>query len=341
MPRVNIPQDQYFDRNGNPLDGGKLYSRETDGTTAKPLYPTQADLEAGTNALANPVVLDSEGRPPNMFGSGDFWFNLTDKNDVQIPEWPKSPVEIGNNVNSPNLFSGLRISNNSTDADHDIDIATGSMVDSTGNTRMNLNSALTKQIDATWVAGDDAGGMASGATLAASSWYHMFLVLVNDAVDVMFDTSITCANGVANNAVTAYGYINSVRTNTSTNIEKFKNLGNHVWYDEMKVGVNQSNPGSSAVLVEFKLPSDIETIGKFAIKAEQGASGMGDILVRTPGGTDQAPDTLSCDIRGDTSTNESLNKDVITDTSSQIEYRCSTGTDGTLVICALGWEIIR
>ena len=46
---------------------------------------------------------------------------------------------------------------NGTDTDHDIDFAAGFILDSTGAKTL-AGSALTKQIDATWAAGDAAGG---------------------------------------------------------------------------------------------------------------------------------------------------------------------------------------
>ena len=227
MPRIVPPIGQYFDRNGNPLAGGLLYTRETDGVTNKATYPTEADYLASTNANSNPIELDDEGRQPPMFGGGDYWLNLEDSDNVQIPEWPKSPVSVDAVINVPNMFYGLTLSNG-TDADHDIDIAAGACMDTTAAVRINLTTAFTKQIDATWAAGDDVGGLASGATLTTNAMYHLFAVVVGGVADVMFDTSITCANGVANNAVTSYQYINSVRTDASSNILPFINKGNYM-----------------------------------------------------------------------------------------------------------------
>ena len=149
MPRITTPGRQHLDRNGNPLSLGLLYTRETDGITAKATYPTEADQIAGTNPNANPVVLDEEGREPELWGSGDYWMNLTDADDVQIPTWPKSPVSVDATINTPDLFYGLTLSNGS-DADHDIDIAAGACMDSTAAVRISLSTAFTKQIDATW-----------------------------------------------------------------------------------------------------------------------------------------------------------------------------------------------
>ena len=79
---------QFFDNNGNPLTGGKLYTYEAGTTTPEPTYTTSA----GNVAHANPVVFDAAGRVP---GSSEIWltdnqaykFVLKDSNDVLIATW--------------------------------------------------------------------------------------------------------------------------------------------------------------------------------------------------------------------------------------------------------------
>lgn len=56
------PGVQLCDANGDPLNGGKVYVYQAGTTTDDSSYPTYADALAGTNANANPVVLDSAGR---------------------------------------------------------------------------------------------------------------------------------------------------------------------------------------------------------------------------------------------------------------------------------------
>lgn len=56
------PGVQLCDDNGDPLNGGKVYVYVAGTTTADSSYPTYSDALAGTNANANPVVLDSAGR---------------------------------------------------------------------------------------------------------------------------------------------------------------------------------------------------------------------------------------------------------------------------------------
>lgn len=56
---------QFFDNNGIPLAGGKLYTYAAGTTTPLASYTTSA----GTIAHANPIVLDSGGRVPG----GEIW----------------------------------------------------------------------------------------------------------------------------------------------------------------------------------------------------------------------------------------------------------------------------
>jgi hypothetical protein len=59
---------QFFDNNGNPLSGGKLYSYTAGTTTPAATYTSSS----GVTAHTNPIVLDSGGRVPG----GEIW--LTD-----------------------------------------------------------------------------------------------------------------------------------------------------------------------------------------------------------------------------------------------------------------------
>jgi hypothetical protein len=76
---------QFFDNNGVPLSGGKLYTYEAGTTTPEPTYTTSS----GGTANTNPIVLDSAGRVP---GSSEVWltngqsykFVLKTSTDVQL-----------------------------------------------------------------------------------------------------------------------------------------------------------------------------------------------------------------------------------------------------------------
>ena len=75
---------QFFDNNGNPLSGGKLFTYAAGTTTNQATYTSSS----GNTAHTNPIVLDSAGRVPG----GEVWlangqsykFLLKTSTDVQL-----------------------------------------------------------------------------------------------------------------------------------------------------------------------------------------------------------------------------------------------------------------
>jgi len=81
MARLINAFEQFFDPAGDPLISGKLYFYESGSSTV--LKNTYADVNE-TIANSNPVILNGDGRCPNVFGSGSYRVILTDSDDVQI-----------------------------------------------------------------------------------------------------------------------------------------------------------------------------------------------------------------------------------------------------------------
>ena len=92
MPTVNLSAlagagQQFFDNNGNPLSGGKLYSYEAGTTTPQATYTSVS----GATAHTNPIILDSAGR----VATGEIWvtagqnykFVLKTSAEVTIATW--------------------------------------------------------------------------------------------------------------------------------------------------------------------------------------------------------------------------------------------------------------
>lgn len=73
-------KQQFFDANGNPLVGGKLYSYIAGTTTPVVTY---VDSE-GVTTNTNPIILDSRGEANVWLGTGSFKFKLTSATDVEI-----------------------------------------------------------------------------------------------------------------------------------------------------------------------------------------------------------------------------------------------------------------
>lgn len=84
---MNLPPlfpPQFFDSNGDPLAGGKLYTYVSGTTTPQATYTSQA----GGSANANPIILDSAGRcdlwlDPDL----EYTFVLRTSADVLVDTW--------------------------------------------------------------------------------------------------------------------------------------------------------------------------------------------------------------------------------------------------------------
>lgn len=74
------PKLQFFDANGNPLAGGKLYTYAAGTTTPLATYTDQS----GSTPNTNPVILDSRGEAAIWLGVASYKLKLTTATDVEI-----------------------------------------------------------------------------------------------------------------------------------------------------------------------------------------------------------------------------------------------------------------
>lgn len=238
------------------------------------------------------------------------------------------------------LIEGLALSNNSTDANNDIDIAAGKAVDSTGAYFLELTSGITKQLDAAWAAGTDAGGLFSG-TKASDTWYHAFLIRKDSdgSIDAGFDTSIAAAN--IPSGYTAYRMIGSILTDSSGNILGFTQKEDEFYWDTVIMDVKSINAGTSAVTRTLSTPLGIQTrpiaqIGYYDASVGQ----LVETMVTNPDETDTAPaaDLWTNMLGGTAGVASSSQINVLTNTSSQIRTRQrTTSSTGTLWIMTKGF----
>jgi len=158
-----------------------------------------------------------------------------------------------------NYLSGMNLSNGS-DSDHDINITSGGARNSTDASSLTLSSTFVKQIDATWANGSAAGGLASGVSLSANTWYHVHTIAVTAGTDVGFDTSPVAANLIANNDASAYRRIGAVYTDSSSNIRGFKQKGDKFLYDQPILSYTSINIGAgSRTTLTLNSPVSVST----------------------------------------------------------------------------------
>lgn len=84
-----LPKMQFFDANGDPLVGGKLYSYAAGTTTPLATYTSSSGAVSNTN----PVILDSRGEANVWLALTPYKFKLTTASDVEI--WTVDNVSSG------------------------------------------------------------------------------------------------------------------------------------------------------------------------------------------------------------------------------------------------------
>jgi hypothetical protein len=94
---------QFFDNNGAPLSGGKIYTYEAGTTTPLASYTSSS----GSTAHANPIILNSAGRVPS---GGEIWialrlykFVLKTSSEVTIASYDN----VGSNFNATAIIANF------------------------------------------------------------------------------------------------------------------------------------------------------------------------------------------------------------------------------------------
>lgn len=226
-----------------------------------------------------------------------------------------------------------------------VTVQSGACTDSGNALLMTLSTALAKEISATWEAGDG-GGLAGGLTLQTNTTYHVFVVVIAGEVDAMFDTSVVCANGVANNGVTHYRRIASVKTIGIAAIRAYTQRGNYFWWDSPAEDLDStiSGFGTSAQLIPMTVPEGIKVQAQYILTLGT-LSGAPDLyaLVTDPAQTATAPSSSVWSMRvfDQTADPQSFCCAFTTRTNTDGEIRVQlTGTAGnseSIFIYTLGW----
>lgn len=157
--------------------------------------------------------------------------------DLQENDVPPS-IDLPTGVVMEGNIAGLFTTHNTTDSDHDIDISAGACLDSTGAIAGQNASSMTKQIDADWAAGNDAGGLLDNATeggadVAANTMYYLY-ALIRDADGVIDFGWVAKARDIDDYLPTGYSYYRLLRhywTDSSSNLVNSVMSGDTIYFD--------------------------------------------------------------------------------------------------------------
>ncbi len=233
------------------------------------------------------------------------------------------------------------LSNNGSDADHDIDIAAGVVWDDSNTTQIDLG-ALTKQLDATFAEGTNAGGFASGESLPTSGTIHLWAIAKADGTADVFsnDNATSGLSPTLPSGFTLKRRIGSLLTDGSANIVGFLQNGRFFARESQVNLYNVSLGTTGAANVSAGTPSGLKFEARFnaAIRLSGNAC---QLLYSDPDTTDVAPSTTIFSIYGQQSASGANGhgdgeQNCFTNTSGQVRRR---GTN-TLITCAasaVGW----
>lgn len=243
---------------------------------------------------------------------------------------------------------GCKLSNNVTDATNDIDIAVceaangrDSDADNLWDQRVTLRAgAMTKQLDATWVAGSGQGCRNPSESLANGTW-HIFIFRTATGGHDYYCSQFTNVSSPSGNA-SEVRRIGSILREAGA-IVAFSQDGDRFYRVTAVRDVNVTNPGTAAALRTLSVPSGIKVEVFGMIQFNSGTDGTFELIYlsspdqsdqTTAGGQPIAQTGASNNFVGWT------NFQLRTDTQSQIRTRITSGTsDGgtTLVIFTMGW----
>lgn len=236
-------------------------------------------------------------------------------------------------------LGGLTMSNDETNPNTVIDTAAGvADSDDVAATMMSL-SAFVKNANAAWAVGSGNGCLDSGSALAASTWYHLFVIARTDTgiVDELCSTSATSPTLPA-------GYskkrrIGSFKTDGSTHILGFSQVGDKFMWATPVQDVNLTIPDTDGHLVSLSVPSGV--ICDALLTGHYATSGSGSpiLYLSSPQQTDLpaggAGGGYTAQINGTNLT--SFQVAITTNTSQQVRYRAQDATSTTLLMWTNGW----
>jgi len=256
----------------------------------------------------------------------------------------------GTSLGYTHNLNGFSLKNNATFPNTHIDIGAGIASTSTLIRYSKSVDTKVKRIDQTFLAGSGNGGRAPGVSLSANTWYHVFSIM-NDTTlvnDVVFDTSVTCAN--IPTGYDSYARVGSFKTDGSSFIKTFifsEINGVRAFRWKTPVLDNSSTVSATAANITLSVPNDLECIADFNVSLKVEEVGDKEVIVYISNSNldDLAPSSTVAplgQVRGVYSKTNTYavspvsNMQLNTDSSGQIRVRASD-TGGTLYVATLGW----
>lgn len=308
-------------------------------------------ISGGTIKKLDASKAEVEVEASDMLVNGFYNFKRNVANDAWIllnPE--KAYYNLTNSTAATESVAGIAILPkqitiaNGTDADHDLNFGAFNAQADDGSLVFSV-SALTKQIDATWAAGNDQGGLDTG-TVANSIPYYIFAIynpstLVSDILFSASKTSPTLPSGF-----TKKEYKGACHTDGSANIRNglyiMFNGGYEFFYKERVASFSSNTIYAAGTLITLEAPANsISNIS--ANYRDLNNSSTFYILIKSNSET-TSPSLSLCDMHTNSSGNVSdivgsISKYILSDDNSQITIISSINrTTRGVKLATIGWK---
>jgi len=228
------------------------------------------------------------------------------------------------------FLGGLTLSNDTTSPNTVIDISTGACAADDASLVMSL-PAFTKSLASAWAAGSGNGGLDSG-TVAASSWYHVFVIERTDTgvTDVLLSLSATAPTLPA--SYTKKHRIGSIKTDASAHILAFSQNGDEFLWVAAVGDVNVSNLGTTATLFTLSVPTGLKVNALYRFASTSAT----DILINSPDENSVAQNIPPGNITANNAVSSGSGGNTRTNISSQVRAVSNTSSI-TFQLATYGW----
>ncbi len=231
------------------------------------------------------------------------------------------------------LPSPITIANNVTDASNDIDFSAGVFQFSDGSGQA-VATALTKRLDASWVAGTNQGGLDTGSK-ANSTWYHCYAIYNPTTLvsDFIFSTGATTPTALPS-GFTKYKWVGAIFNHSGNIINPFIQDGKKITYSPVLIYDSTAIP-TTPTNIACLTPYGIRVNGLFTTLFDTSAIVLTNLIY-----TDPVKTSFSRIVAYGTPYNGGGNFEAFTNLTSYISLSKSDGN--SLDYCKVysyGWEI--
>jgi len=307
-------------------------SDDTD-ITAKGITLSGSLLLPASTTVKAPLTI-TPGVDPTAPNNGDIW--TTSDNIFARLDGQTISLKGGGEV-PRGVPAGLTLINSVTDPNSHIVITVGSAATSDNAELVQLTSPLSKSLNATWVAGDDNGGLDTGVKQVKKG-YHVFAILnpTTKVTDGLY--SLSAANPVLPSGYTKFRRLGTVLTDGSGNIVLFHQIG--CWF-YLRVPYTYSFTNADANTAYVRKFTGLPEGRSLQVKltlAVTGGTGAGPLFSQLSSAVFAAPTTATWGQVVRRSLNNGYAECVVpTDASAQVYSITNDTTDEILTINVLGW----